>query len=73
MSSTGTRNAGPRLVTARTVAERLGISQHRVYELARTGDLPHVRLGRSMRFDPAAIESFIKGGGTGYDADVSTA
>lgn len=61
------------LINAAAVAERLGVSRFRVYELARGGDLPCVRLGRSMRFDPNAIESFIRDGGTGYDPDASAA
>jgi excisionase family DNA binding protein len=60
------------LVTARVVADRLGVSTHRVYELVRTGQLPSVRLGRSVRIDPVALEGFIAGGGTTYDADTAT-
>lgn len=55
------------LVTAKAVATRLGISRYRVYELARADEIPHVRLGRSMRFDPNTIEAFINSGGTGYE------
>lgn len=61
------------LITAADVAARLGVGKHRVYELARTGALPCVRLGRSMRFDPAAIETFISTGGTGYDREAANA
>lgn len=57
----------PPLVDASAVAKRLGVSRFRIYELARTGALPHVRIGRSMRFDPQQLEQWIEEGGTGYD------
>ncbi len=54
----------PRLVTARELAAALDYPLSRVYELARDGDLPHVRLGRAMRFDPAAVRAWLDAGGT---------
>jgi excisionase family DNA binding protein len=53
-----------RLLTAQEAAERLGIRLHRLYELARAGTVPHVRLGRTLRVDPTALEAFIDRGGT---------
>jgi excisionase family DNA binding protein len=53
-----------RLLTAPEVAERLGVRLHRVYELIRTNRLPVVRLGRNIRVDPGALESWIANGGT---------
>ena len=52
------------LRTAGWVAGRLGISRWQVYELAKRGELPCVRLGRLVRFDEDAIEAFVHGGGT---------
>ena len=52
------------LITAPQAATRLGISLARTYELARHDLLPAVRLGRSIRFDPTTVESFIASGGT---------
>jgi len=54
------------LLTAKAVAQRLGIIPWRVYLEARAGRLPGVVwIGRrTLRFDPAAIESFIAAGGT---------
>ncbi len=46
-------------------ARRLGVRVHRVYELARAGVRPSVRIGRAVRFDPVAVEEWIAGGGTG--------
>lgn len=54
----------PRLLTAPQVAASLGLAVPRVYELAREGNLPVVRLGRSMRFHPAQVAAFIEAGGT---------
>jgi excisionase family DNA binding protein len=45
------------------VAARLGVSRWQVYELAKRGEIPHVKLGRLVRFDEAALEAFIRGGG----------
>jgi excisionase family DNA binding protein len=52
------------LRTAEWVGARLGISRWQVYELAKRAALPHVKLGRLVRFDEDAIEAFIGAGGT---------
>ena len=52
-----------KLLTIEKVAFRLGITEARGYELARTNILPVVRLGRQIRIDPDALEEFIKKGG----------
>jgi excisionase family DNA binding protein len=54
-----------RLVNATIAKEILGLSSNqRVYELARLNWIPSVRLGRQVRFDPAALEEWAKRGGT---------
>jgi excisionase family DNA binding protein len=55
----------PRLLTAQTLAEHLDLPLWRVYELAREGQIPHLRIGRSLRFDPVAVSGWIRQGGTG--------
>lgn len=56
---------GPQtLQSAASIAVLLGTSPHRVYQLARAGQLPSVRLGRSVRFDPVAVRAWIEAGGT---------
>lgn len=47
----------PRLLTAKQLHEQLGgsIPLSRIYELSRTGDLPAVRFGRALRYDPSAV------------------
>lgn len=52
------------LQSAASIAVLLGTSPHRVYQLARAGLLPSVRLGRSVRFSPPAVRAWIEAGGT---------
>lgn len=54
----------PRLLTAQEVAKATGLPLHRVYELARRGALPHVRLGRSLRFSAQSLLAWIDRGGS---------
>ena len=49
-----------RLLSPLEVAKYLGLSRSFVYQLAETGDLPCVKIGRSIRFRPRAIEQFIE-------------
>lgn len=60
-------NATSSLVDAGTVADRLGVQPWAVYDLARRGILPHVRIGRRVRFDPHKIEAWIADGGNGQE------
>lgn len=52
-----------KLLKMREVAERLDTRLDRVYDMARLGLLPVVRLGRQIRVDPEALDAFIRGGG----------
>jgi excisionase family DNA binding protein len=46
-----------RLLTAAEVAERLNVPESWVRQESREGRMPHVRLGRYVRFDwPAVVE-----------------
>ena len=65
MSTTTESATLPRLLTARQVAEATGIPVARLYELTRTGDLPHTRLGRTVRYAAPALRDWIDRGGTG--------
>jgi excisionase family DNA binding protein len=60
-----------KLVTADAVADMFDVPRHRVYELGRARQLPVVRIGRSMRFDPDAIAAWIASGGTAANGDES--
>ncbi len=48
---------------ARELAHRLGIHRTRLYQLVRTGRIPHVRIGRIVRFDPESIRMWEQTGG----------
>jgi excisionase family DNA binding protein len=47
-----------RLLTADELGERWQVRPQHVYTLARDGDLPHVRIGRYVRFRLEAIETW---------------
>ena len=53
----------PKLETAEWLEDHVGIPRARAYELARQGILPHVRLGRQVRFVPEQVEAWIADGG----------
>ena len=57
-------NSQSTLITAKEVANWLNIPLPTVYEKTRTKELPHVRLGRLVRYDKAKLEQFISEGGT---------
>lgn len=52
-----------RLLTAREVADILGMREHAVYRLAREGIIPVVHVGRFLRFDPDQLQEWIANGG----------
>ena len=49
-----------RLLDAKAIAERLGVPESWVRESARSGAIPHVRLGRYVRFDLADVERWLE-------------
>ena len=54
------------LVTAECVAMYLGVSKARVYQACHEGLLPHVRLGRSLRFSPDELAAWADNNGSSY-------
>ena len=50
----------PLLLTARQTARMLAISERSLYSLTKVGDLPAVRIGRSVRYDTADIRAWIE-------------
>jgi excisionase family DNA binding protein len=61
---------GDRLLTASEVAELLAVPETWVRETTRAGHLPHVRLGRYVRYERdeilAWVESLKSGGGPAF-------
>lgn len=53
----------PRLLTARQAAERLAVPLARLYELVREDRVPAVRIGRTIRVHPLALDAWIERGG----------
>ena len=48
-----------RLLTAKQVAERLAVPESWVREATRAGRIPHLKLGRYRRYQPAAIDAWL--------------
>jgi excisionase family DNA binding protein len=48
-----------RLVDAKVIGERLGVPASWVAAKARDGAIPHVRLGRYVRFDVEAVNEWV--------------
>lgn len=48
-----------RLLTRSELADRLAVSLRTVDALLASGRLPHFRLGRCVRFEPAAVEALL--------------
>ena len=53
-------NSNARLWTVSEVAEFLSRSKRSVYQLAAAGELPALRFGGHLRFDPADIRSWVR-------------
>ncbi|MBO8183639.1 MAG: helix-turn-helix domain-containing protein [Archaeoglobus sp.] len=49
-------------LTAKEVAEMLGISKRFVYELCQRNELPHKRIGRKVLFSKSQIKEWLEGG-----------
>lgn len=47
------------LLQAEQVAALLGVKRSSVYEYARTNQIPHVRIGRHVRFVRSDLESWL--------------
>ena len=52
-----------RIVSVKPVAELLAVTPARVYDLAQRDIIPHIKLGRQVRFDLDKIEAWLESGG----------
>jgi len=59
-----THGFGSILLTANEVAQKLRLTNARVYELARRHQIPCVRIGRQVRFDNNQLRTWIEQGGS---------
>ena len=48
------------MLTARQVAELLGVHENWVYDHAASGDLPSYKIGGTRRFDPEELDAWIE-------------
>lgn len=58
-ATTNTAVGGQRLLNPDEAAERLGIARWKLYEMARRGVIASIKEGRTIRFDPADLDTFI--------------
>lgn len=58
-SDGGHADDGPPLVDAEAAARRLGVVVETVRRLYRKGELPGVKVGTALRFDPRDLEAWI--------------
>jgi excisionase family DNA binding protein len=54
-------NEGPALLTAQELAAALRVSRSWVYEAARNGTIPCLRVGALKRFDLAEVKAALRG------------
>lgn len=54
----------PQMLKVGDVARRLGFARQTTYLKLKRGEIPSVRVGRSIRVDPAELERWIREGGT---------
>lgn len=54
------------LIPVGTLAQYLGVSKARLYQLARDQVVPSISVGRSVRFDPERIKRWLESGGSAY-------
>jgi excisionase family DNA binding protein len=51
----------PKLYDIRDVSEILGVKPSTIYTLVHQGKIPHIRIGRLIRFTPEQIDEFLQG------------
>lgn len=49
----------PLLLTARQAAKALSISERTLYTLTKTGEIPAIKVGRLVRYDPRDLDAWI--------------
>ena len=52
-----------RIVSVKPIAELLDVKPSRVYDLAQQDLIPHIKLGRQVRFDLDKVEAWLEAGG----------
>ena len=47
-------------MTVKEVADILNLSEREIYKLAASNQIPHFRVGSSVRFDPASVLAWVE-------------
>ena len=67
MQTVSAQNEAPprprRIVGVNPIAELIDVKPSRVYELAQQNLIPHIRMGRQVRFDLDKVEAWLEAGG----------
>ena len=50
----------PHLIDVATLAEHLGLTERTIRRKVAQGEIPHYKIGNSIRFDPVEIEAWLK-------------
>lgn len=53
------RESDSRLLRPQEAAKKLAISERTLWKLTKDKELPVVRIGRNVRYDPADLQAFI--------------
>ena len=48
------------LINSKTASDLLQISERKLWSLMKSGEIPHVSIGRSIRYDPRALRSWVE-------------
>ena len=54
-------NGLPHLIDVATLAVHLGLTERTIRRKVAQGEIPHYKIGNSIRFDPVEIEAWLKG------------
>ena len=49
-----------RMISVGKLSDIIGISDKQLYAIADRGEIPHYRIGRSLRFDPAEVALWLR-------------
>ena len=52
--------AKDRLLTAEELAQYLNVAKHSIYRWVEQNRIPHVRVGRALRFNLQEVETFLR-------------
>jgi excisionase family DNA binding protein len=53
-----------KLLDAKHIADLVGIPVSSIYDLARRNVIPHIRIGKAVRFQPEKITEWLASGGS---------